>query len=474
MDKQKKNNKKYKLLNILEFGQLNNKLNYDNNLTDFIENKFVKDNSLLNKKKKILSPEFKTKNYNKKEIKKSNKNSINNKTIKSTNPFIQNEVIWYSNDLNSEELEQKFKNKNYNINNEIKNNDNDYNINNNHQIKMNNKEKINDIYDKTNINENIINNINNNINENHQIKINNLKLDIISETSKMEKYFTYKPDVTMVKNLYKKNLDCKICIFPLENQTSHTSIKKYSNIFEWNINSDTNYLTYKIFNNNLEFGHLKDMFFIVNSKQYNPKIVEIYINDVFIKKIYSEVFDDKIVNDCIDNNNQNNYTICDSTYPLCSSTRLKIIIKDDKEIENVFFKIFLEKVEEINKNYFIENNEMKFLSNTHELLYEGIDSDIIINEPYGYYQDIYIVCANIENNIQTISLTNTDAVLLSDVPTQLLSYNKNVAVYSLKILNQIISGLKISDDNWLDIKLKKNPNSKIKIFGNKLFFIKKN
>ena len=70
--------------------------------SDYLEKKLVKNNLLTEKKNLILAS-----NIDKKE----NTNISTNQHKNSVNSLIQNEVIWYSNDLNSSELEKKFKNK---------------------------------------------------------------------------------------------------------------------------------------------------------------------------------------------------------------------------------------------------------------------------------------------------------------------------------------------------------------------------
>jgi hypothetical protein len=202
-------------------------------------------------------------------------------------------------------------------------------------------------------------------------------------------------------------------------------------------------------------------------------MVEIYINNILIKKVYSEII-----------NNLTNeyltyiypYNIVDSTYPLTPNTKITIKIFDLNQIDDVYFNVILEKNDskKAYDEYFLETNSIEFVCTTHELLYEGIESDIMVNFEYGYYSDIYFVCENILDNISSISLTNTDVILLDNIPSILLDHSKNLILYSLKVNENFISGIKIDGNNFLKIKLNKsNPNSKIKIYGNKLFIIKK-
>jgi hypothetical protein len=115
------------------------------------------------------------------------------------------------------------------------------------------------------------------------------------------------------------------------------------------------------------------------------------------------------------------------------------------------------------------------LSNTSEILYEGIESDIKITDFYGYYTDIRIVCENIKDNIKNISCTNTDITLLKDIPIQLLIINDNIITCTINPNpegHNIFTGFKIDQDNQVEINLeKKNPNANIKIYGNKLILI---
>jgi hypothetical protein len=116
--------------------------------------------------------------------------------------------------------------------------------------------------------------------------------------------------------------------------------------------------------------------------------------------------------------------------------------------------------------------DLEFISTTQELLYQGTDTDIIINVNYGYYQDIWIICENIEEQINSISLINTDAVLMNNIPTQLILNNTNSVLYCLNVGNDLMSGIKINEENWLNVKLEKKQDAIIKIYGSKLMGLK--
>jgi hypothetical protein len=539
-------------LNIMELKTTNNNQDFDNNSqsmdTDYLEKKFLKNNMLINKKNEIFAINLKDNNVNvdninltnnsgnilNKQIKKT-KQKKKIKAIKSSNPIIQNEVIWYSDELDSNELELKYKNK-YNKKNidievikENKQDKNNFNKNYFHekiifdeqiildeerifdeqiildeerifdeqiildeerifdeQIILDEKiifdeqiildeERIFDeqiildeerIFDEQIFNENEINKNNEtkNIIDNNENDKNNNKLSIILDTSKVEKYITENPTITIVKSVHRKILDCKKCILECK--------KINSNIFEWNIGCDPNCSTYKIFNNSIACSHIYNIIFMTDGKIYNPELVEIYINGEFIKKLYSDVINN-LQNKNIDKTDVY-YNITNSTYPLTSDIVITLKIKDTKQIEKVFFDVLLEKLIE-HKNYLNNDYQIYFFCTTHELLYVGIETNITIGLEYGYYQDIYIVCDDIENNINSLSLTNSDVILLQDIPIQLLVHTPNLLCYSFKFSDAItMSGIKIDSDFDLKIVLNKsNPNSKVKIYGNKLFIMKK-
>lgn len=468
-------------LNIIELKSTNNNnQDFDDNSksadTDYLEKKFLKNNTLIKKKNDILAIDLKDNNLNvdninltnnsenilNKQIKKKQIKQI--KATKSSNPIIQNEVIWYSDELDSNELELKYKNKYNKKNIDIE------------VIKESKQDKIHldknyfhnkIIFDEKNMYiENEINkNKTTNIIDNNEIDENNYGLSIITDTSKVEKYITEDPSITIVRKVYRRILDCKKCILECK--------KTDSNIFEWNIGCDPNCSSHKIFNNHIACSHISNIIFMVDGKIYNPELVEIYINGEFIKKLYSDVINN------LQNKNTDKtdtfYNISDTHYPLTSDVVITLKIKDTKQIEKVFFNVLLEKLMLTQKKYLNNDCPIDFFSTTHELLYSGIESNITIGLEYGYYQDIYIICDDIENNINSLSLINSDVILLQDIPTQLLTHGPNLLCYSFKINdNMIMSGIKIDSDFDLKIELNKsNPNSKVKIYGNKLFIMKK-
>lgn len=386
----------------------NNRDEYD---SDYLEKKFVKNKKLIDIKKDILQNN------------KSNTNEENNK-IETINPIIKNEVIWYSNELDSEELEKKFKDK-------FKN-------------KLTHKDKNLFLHSFTNNKEP----------EEFEKK---------EENEYVEERFVSNPNKPLIKTQYDKK-----CIYECK--------KIDNNIFEWDINCDPNcdlnydlnYSGHKIFNGNYRFSHLWNMFFMSDSKKIYPELVEIYLNNVFVKKVYGDIINN-IIND---DEKQNMYSIADSTYPLHSDLKIKIIIKDTKLIDNIYFNVFLEKIEKndineyLNKNIYIEHT-----IKTHELLYHGFETNICVNDNvnYGNYNDIWIICENIIDNIETISITNSDTIIMQNIPIQIICNNSNSFRYCLTVKEQSIFGIKINSENGLEIKLKKKSNSKIKIYGTKIF-----
>ena len=482
-NKDKKHKKKYKTKdkqdireqinlnkNVVELktNDNNNSLSAD---SDYLEKKFLKNNTLINKKNEIFAIDLKDNN-----LKNNSKNVLNNKieeikqikstkltkSTKSSNPIIQNEVIWYSEELNSDELELKYKNKFNNINfnhiNEIKQDENKLH-----------KTNVNNLFDNLKIDEQIfevdeINEIDeidviDEIDENKNIIINHKdisKISLITDTTKVGEYINNDHQITMIRKTYRRNVDCKKCILECK--------KKESNIFEYDISCDPNCSSYKIFNNSICCSHIKNVIFMSDGKIYNPELVEIYINGEFIEKFYSDV---------INNLPNTFYNITDSTYPLSSDTVITLKIQDTKQIDKVFFNVLLEKIIP-QGNYFNDSLRLDYISTTHELLYEGTESNIEINLEHGFYQDIWVVCDDIENNINSISMANSDVILFQDIPIQLLEHTKNLLSYSLKIQDQVISGIKIDSDLELKIGLNKsNPNSKVKIYGNKIFILQR-
>jgi hypothetical protein len=404
-NKIKKNNDKYKLFNILEFDQNNNFIPIEPIINLNIKKSSKKHKQTNKNNNKNNNDYLQEKIFNKKEIVSNiisnNKKDIINlekKIIKSSNPIIQNEVIWYSNSLNSDELELKFKNKNWNKKNDI---DNIIMNDNNNDTNKSNKEEIN----------------------------------------------------ISVKQVYNKDINYKNCIF---------SCKKIeSNIFVWDNSCNPN---------NFILLYLKNLYFTSNGKLYNPTVIEIYINDIFIKKIYSEF---------IKSNEEYNISYNSFPFPLLSNLKITIKIEDNNQIDQIFFKTYFEKIEDkIKIPYFDKNIYNEYISNTHILLYEGIDSDIIIKDECGYYQDIWIICENIIDNIKSISLINIDnilsqnIILLQDIPIYFFENKNNLLSYSFTYNDILMSGININNDNYINIKLNKNDNSKIKLYGNKLIIIK--
>lgn len=414
----------------------NNIINEQNNNddSDYLEKKYVKNNLLIDRKNLIISKNTNIDNQKKvNEIDNTNSNIILNKQVKSTNPIIQNEVIWYSDDLDSNELENKFKNKFNNINkkNEVNN-------------EVNNKD-----------NEVITGKINNY--EKSEYYIDDLKIHVINGTNDVEKYFTNNPEITMSRKVRNRLVDCRKCI---------TECKKIDyNTFVLDTSCDPNTSAHILFDNCFGLTHLNDMFFISEGKKYIPEVVEIYLNDnILIRRINSEIT--KNINLI---NIQDEYRITHSPFHIFTDIKITIKIIDSKEIDTIYFNTSFEKLIGSTKDaYLYENNSLEIISLTHELLYEGIDVDIKINREYGYYESIYIICENILDNIKSISLTNTDVILFKNIPIKFLEPSSNSLIYSLKFGDTLSTGLKVDSNNWIDIKLDKiNKDKKIKIYGNK-------
>ena len=381
--------------------------NDDNENTDDLEKRLLKNNLIYNKKEILIHDE--TKNN----LKKIDNKNIN-KNISTINPFIQNEVIWYSHDLDSEELEKKFKNRTT-----ISENKQLFNMTQNLENNENFKELDSEELEKKFKNRTTLNNKTNNKSEKQ----------ILTE-----------------KNI---NNNCIKCTIPCK--------KINSNIYEWNYDCNINY---ELFNKNtINIGNI---YCIKNDRIYYPKMIEFFIDDIFIKKMYSDIMN----NDNTKLKLDKNYIISDDLYLLTLNSTIKINIHDENDIDNVFIDIILQS----NKKLLLE-----YSIYSHELLYEGINSDITIKDLYGYFYELIFVCDNIYD-FKSITLLNTDNTLLKDVPVQLLDYDNNIFIYSLKTKifeNIILSGLKIDENNYINIKFNKyNQCSNIKIYGNKKYYIK--
>jgi len=436
------------------YGNNDNYENYNSDDTDYLEKKLVKNNTILEKKKLILSSiDTKEQEKNAKPI---NKVSQYKNTV---NSLIQNEVIWYSDDLDTDELEKKFKSK-YNKLNKV----NEVNI---QQDIIEDINDNNDNNDDNNNDVNFVDIINYNVdniyklvpNKNNKVLEYNLEpYKIYSVPNEVEKYFTSNAQVTAVKKVYRRVLDCKKCILECK--------KIDFNVFVCDTNCDPNYSSHKLFNNNFVLTHLNNMFFVSDGKKYIPDIVEIYLNEnILLKRIYSDI---------TKNINQSNiieeYNIAYELFHLFTNVKITLKIIDEKQIDNVYFNTCFEKIEECDKNCCLDEKiPIDIIFTTHELLYEGTETDIKISAEYGYYKDIYIICENIIDNIKSISLINTDVILFNSIPIYILEPETNLIKYSLKFGNDIMLGLKIDSNNWINIKLDKiNPDKKIKIYGNKL------
>lgn len=394
----KHKSKKNKDKNIIPIDNSNNIKNnfdkpenvFDSDDSEYLEKKLVKNNLITERKNLILAS-----NDENKQIANTDKivNKSTSQYINTVNPLIKNEVIWYSEDLDSIELENKFKNK---------------------------------------------------FTEQKNVKAQEYKSDnyeIYSMGDEIEQYFTNGQQLTLCK---KYILECK---------------KIDSNIFLCDTCCDPNYSPHTLSNN---FGqtYLNDIFFVLEGKKYIPEIVEIYLNEnILLKRIYSDIT--KNINKL---NMNEEYNIGSKPFELLANTKISIKIIDSKEIDGVYFNTE-------NKS---KDNKNKLLCSTHELLYEGIESEIKIDTKYGYYTSIYIICENIINVIKSISLINSNISIFNNIPLEVLEPMTNSLTYTLKFDNNIISGLKVDSNNCIDIKLDKiNPDKKIKIYGNKLSIIHK-
>ena len=294
------------------------------------------------------------------------------------------------------------------------------------------------------------------------------KTNIISSTKIIEKII-YK--IPTMNDHHSFTQDYKNCLLPC--------VKINNNIFKWDENNNLNYSSYKL-QNYIGMSFLDFIIFIKDGKKYSPEKVDFYIGDSYIKTTYKEL----VVGS--ESNKEKKYNMTFFPFPLIAQ-KIKIIITDVNEIDQVLFSISHETVNLnlLDHCLFLQNNNSKNtnikltsfdgLSNTSEILYEGIESDIKITDFYGYYTDIRIVCENIKDNIKNISCTNTDITLLKDIPIQLLIVNDNIITCTTNPNpeeHNTFTGFKIDQDNQLEINLeKKNPNANIKIYGNKLILI---
>jgi hypothetical protein len=455
----------------------NNSIDSDD--TEYLEKKLVKNNSIIERKNLILTlNDNDNNNNNNVEQEKNIVNVNNNKTdiyqsqsqYKNTvNSLIQNEVIWYSDDLDSEELEKKFKTK-FNKPNEKdiieEINGDDENIKDDMEIIE--EDIVNHNEDIINYNEDIVNHDidimqNENNNNIKKLEFNTELFKICTITNEVEKYFTNKPELTICKKICRRIVDCKKCILECK--------KIDFNIFVCDTSCDPNCSAHKLFNNNFGLTHLNDVFFVSDGKTYIPEVVEIYLNEnILLKRIYSDVTKNIKQSSIIEE-----YIITYESFHLFTDAKITIKIIDSKQIDAVYFNTYFEKIEGPSKNcYLKEEIPIEMICLTQELLHEGTETDIKICTEYGYYRDIYIICENIIDNIKSISLINTDVILFNSIPTQLLEPQTNSITYTLKFSDNCMSGLKIDSNNWINIKLDKiNPNKKIKIYGNKLSIIHK-
>lgn len=367
--------------------------NYNSDDTDYLEKKLVKNNTILEKKKFILSS-IDT-NEQEKNVKSVNHVSQYKNTV---NSHIQNEVIWHTDDLDSDELEKKFKSK-YNKSNKV----NYENIQQNiigEIIDNNNNDNDND---EDNIYE-LVPNKNNKV-----LEYNLEPYKIYSIANEVEKCFTSNAQITLVKKVYKRVVDCKKCILECK--------KIDFNVFVCDTSCDPNCSAYKLFNNNFGLTHLNDMFFVSDGKKYIPDIVEIYLNEnILLKRIYSDITKNINLSNIIEE-----YKITFESFHLFTDIKITLKIIDEKQIDDVYFNTYFEKIEGISKDcYLDEKIPMETIFATHELLYEGTETDIKICTEYGYYMDIYIICENIIDNIKSISLINTDVVLFNSIPIYIL------------------------------------------------------
>ena len=293
-------------------------------------------------------------------------------------------------------------------------------------------------------------------------------INVISSTKLIDDSLCKNPNMTFTTKIYKSFVDCKQCILPC--------LKINDNIFEWDINYDPNYSSYKLLNN-LGVSFLSSIIFIKDGEKYYPEKVDLYIQDKYIKTIYRELIvgsDTNKFNDFNTSINEKNYNITNSPFSLLSISKIKIIITDANKIDQTLFSILYEKAEFHLKKL---NIYYDGLCETHEILYTGNQSKIKITDLYGYYTDIRIVCNDLKNNIKTISLKNTDVTILKDIPVQLLKINDNIIGFSF-IMNSnyystnVNTGFKIDQNNTLEIELdKKSQDVDIKIYGNKIILL---
>jgi hypothetical protein len=171
-----------------------------------------------------------------------------------------------------------------------------------------------------------------------------------------------------------------------------------------------------------------------NGSQFCPNVVDIFIDNIFIKKWYSVCVDDFIIE-----------------HKLPVINNIKIII-NDPNCADVFIKLYLEK--DIGRSHC----KLSRLSSTFELLYSGnklLDS-LKCN---GVYSDIYFVFDNIEL-AKTISLHN----ILINVPTKILKLKDNTCCYKFC---ELVYGIEL---NNFEFKIDSEPQN-VAIYGKRVTVI---
>ena len=319
------------------------------------------------------------------------------------------------------------------------------------------------------------------------------KLHIVSSSSRIESIYNPKQSSigyitkksygryfgenvnTLSKQLIKSFIKNKLCLLPCT-QTDY-------NIFLWDSTNDLNLSSYKLLDG-IGSSYLRNITFIKDGNEYFPEKVDFYIDGQFVKSSYGQLIK---VNDKLHEMSLiDSYSFGSSGYLLSSDTKIEIRIEDSNQISQVLFYICYQ--EEYNPiNHDLQNqlsNETDYLSltNSHELIYEGIDSVITLNEFHGFFSDLYIVCEDLENQIKSISISNNDVQIIKNIPVSLLKYKDNICSYGFTINNSenlITSGFKIDEENNVIIELDKikkdsEPESSVKIYGKKLILLENN
>jgi hypothetical protein len=234
-------------------------------------------------------------------------------------------------------------------------------------------------------------------------------------------YLHKDPHITFAKKVVRKAVESNILLYKCDKQ---------KNNFVFNMAEHPNHNKYlgKYHGNH----YLQKIIVIVNKKIYNPRILSFYVGDTIIKKWYRDcLLSDEsytlfcplllerntgsfgsAINGSVGSGNTGSFGSVNTGFKESVNTKIKLVIDDEKNIDNVFLEILYSNDPRPPPE---TSEEFDY---TYDLLYNGQEKKIILDKKY-YYSDIRIISDDLDK-IDAITIKHNDFVIYDKIPPELI------------------------------------------------------